>query len=297
MTRHYERQTFEGSELCLPELQMFGWTSTPRATNLGLKPHAHKNAYEICLIVGGRVQWWVGHEIYQLGRGSIYITRPDEPHGGIDEVMHPCSLYWLILPLPGKQALPGLTRAQTQTLMQSLANIRQRTFMSTLALGSFFKHLHEQLKDTSPLRMIGARAALHGLLIQLLNDHDQAVQNPTAQTRSSTMQRAMQWIADHMSENATVEEMAFAVDLGVSRFHERFLAEVGLTPADYRTHLRVRRAQHLLRHTDQTVTRIAMAHGFSTSQYFATVFKKIVGMSPGSYRAGSTNDIRQSSQH
>jgi AraC-like DNA-binding protein len=284
MIRHFERQTFNGNDVGLPELEMFGWTSTPRATDLGLKPHTHKGAYEICLIVGGSVQWWVEHEIYQLGRGAIYITRPDEPHGGIDEVMHPCALYWLILPLPGKQPLPGLTLQQTRELMRRLAQIKQRTFMSSPSLEQCFKQLHAELQNHSPLRSISSRACLHRLLVQLLRDHDTSLSKSDSNARSATMRQAMQWIADHMTDDATVEEMAAAVHLGVSRFHERFLAEVGLTPADYRTHLRIRRAQHLLQHTDQSVTRISFDLGFSTSQYFATVFKKIVGMPPGSFR-------------
>ena len=285
MIRHLQRQTYDGSKVGLPELEMFGWTSTPRATDLGLKPHLHKNAYEICLITGGSVQWWVGHEMYQLVRGDIYITRPDEPHGGIDEVMHPCALYWLILPLPtSNESLPGLTDNQTTELFKQLNKIKQRTFSSSSELQSRFKQLHSELEIHSPLKPVALRACLHNLLIALLRNHDASVQSPNHPKRTPVIGKAMQWIADHLDEDATVEEIAVIAGLGVSRFHERFLGEVGLTPADYRTHLRIRHAQHLLRYTNQSITRISFDLGFSTSQYFATVFKKIVGRTPGSYR-------------
>lgn len=285
MHRQYKRETYDGPQVGLPELEMFGWTTTPRATDLGLKPHSHKNAYEICLITGGTVQWWVGHEMYQLGRGDIYITHPDEPHGGIDEVMHPCALYWLILPIPRrKTALPGLTVKQTNELFTKLSAITHRTFPSSPELIERFKQMHAELQDQSSLQAVGVRASLHNLLIQLLRDHDVSVLSPLRPRRTAPIRRAMQWMSEHLDEEKTVEEIASIADLGVSRFHERFLAEVGLTPADYRTHLRIRSAQHLLRHTQQPVTRISVELGFSTSQYFATVFKKIVGMTPGSYR-------------
>lgn len=290
MIRHFQRQTYEGTTIGLPELQMFGWTSTPRATDLGLKSHTHENAYEICMIVGGSVQWWVGHEIYQLGKGDIYITRPDEPHGGIDEVLHPCALYWLILPLPqNSQRLPGLTAKQSRELFHQLGKIKQRTFQSSTQLQTRFKQMHAELQDMSLLQPVALRACLHNLLIQLLRDHDQAMQTSNAPRRSPAIRRTMQWMAEHLTEDASVEEIAAIANLGVSRFHERFLAEVGLTPADYRTHLRIRQAQHLLRHTNQTITRISFDLGFSTSQYFATVFKKIVSTTPGRYRASKLN--------
>ena len=270
----------------MPELQWFGWTATPTAANLGLGPHAHHNAYEICLIVDGSVQWWVGHEIYQLGRGDIYITRPDETHGGMDDVMHPCSLYWFILPHPGRSPLPGLTAAQSRSLMRALAKLRLRTFASSPELRSAFARLHHELRDRPSFSPISARAAFHSLLVQLLRDHDQASRHPTTTNppRTPAMRQAMQWIADHLAEDVAVERIAEVVNLSVSRFHERFLGEVGLTPAEYRTHLRIRHAKQLLRRGDQTVTRIAHQLGFSTSQYFATVFKKIVGMTPVAYR-------------
>ncbi len=283
--RKLQRHAYEGKELGLRELRMFGWASTPRAADLGLRRHVHKNAYEICLIDSGSVQWWVGHEIYQLNRGDIYITRPDEPHGGIDEVMHPCTLYWLILPVPAKsKSLPALTARQTRMLFTEFKQMTQRTFASSVLLQSHFKQMHVELQDHSDFQPAGRRAVLHQLLIQLLRDHAQAIEHPQHRQRSKAVAKAMQWMSEHLDEDQSIEDIASQVDLGVSRFHERFLAEVGLTPADYRTHLRVRQAQQLLRNTEQTITQISFDLGFSSSQYFATVFKKIVGMTPGQYR-------------
>ncbi|HAI10246.1 MAG TPA: hypothetical protein DCM28_00985 [Phycisphaerales bacterium] len=291
MKRQVQRQTYDGSDVGLPEIETFGWTSTSRATDLGLKPHRHTNAYEICLITGGSVQWWVGHEIYQLGRGDIYITHPNEPHGGIDEVMHPCALYWLILPVtPTNRSLPGLTHKQTSELFGQLEGMSRRTFKCSSDLTYYFKQMHSELQKPSTFQPVYLRATLHHLLIQLLRDHDVSQTSHDTSHRTPSIRKAMQWIANHLDDDATVEEIAMIAGLGVSRFHERFVAEVGLTPADYRTHLRIRRGQHLLGHTNQTITRISFDLGFSTSQYFATVFKKIVGMTPGAYRQSRSTD-------
>jgi AraC-like DNA-binding protein len=47
---------------------------------------------------------------------------------------------------------------------------------------------------------------------------------------------------------------------------------------------RIYRAKYLLREPDRPITAIALDLGFSSSQYFATVFKKLVGLTPGEYR-------------
>ncbi|MBN4061042.1 helix-turn-helix transcriptional regulator [bacterium AH-315-I18] len=199
--------------------------------------------------------------------------------------MHPCALYWLILPNPKKRALPGLTIAQTRQLIGGLEKLQHRTFQSSSQLAQRFKQLHAELHGQPIMGQVAARAAFHGLLVQLLRNHDAALNCSDSSRRTDTIRRIMQWIAKHMTEQTTVEVMAQTAGLGVSRVHERFLTEVGMTPADYRTHLRIRRDQHLLQHTNQTITRISFDLGFSISQYFATVFKKYVGMPPGSYRS------------
>ena len=70
----------------------------------------------------------------------------------------------------------------------------------------------------------------------------------------------------------------------LSRFKTRFREETGQTPALYITALRVERAKLELERTDQSVTDIAFNLGWSSGNYFCTVFKKLTGVSPLTYR-------------
>ena len=63
-------------------------------------------------------------------------------------------------------------------------------------------------------------------------------------------------------------------------------ARSGLTPNDYLLKLRIDEAKRRLCHgADQSVTDLAFDLGFSSSQYFSTVFKKFTGLTPSQYRA------------
>src|SRR5690606_29565636 len=116
---------------------------------------------------------------------------------------------------------------------------------------------------------IAARAVLHQLLVQVLRDHDAAIHaRLTTGPRSPRILRAIEWMDRHIGEDYAVEDAARAVGLGVSRFHEQFLREVGYTPADYRARRRVELARHALRHSDEPITSMALRLGFSSSQYF-----------------------------
>jgi two-component system response regulator YesN len=95
---------------------------------------------------------------------------------------------------------------------------------------------------------------------------------------------AVAWMTARLGEPFCVQEVADAVGLHPSRFHERFLAEVGQTPAEWRIRRRVALAQERLRALDASVTEVAFALGFASSQYFATAFKKYTGRTPSEYR-------------
>jgi len=54
----------------------------------------------------------------------------------------------------------------------------------------------------------------------------------------------------------------------------------------YLNRYRLRRARALLEASDKSITEVALAVGFSSSSYFARVFREEMGVSPRAYLAG-----------
>ena len=81
-----------------------------------------------------------------------------------------------------------------------------------------------------------------------------------------------------------IRELARLCGLSVSRFKERFRDEVGVPPAEYLTRQKIEAAKSLLLAGDHSITDVAMDLGFSSSQYFATAFKRYTGRTPSEYR-------------
>jgi len=292
----FQREVYQGPRLGIAGVEMFGWTSTPTAGQLGLAGHTHPRAYEICLIAAGHVTWWVGRRIFSLGPGSIYITRPGEEHGGSEDVLQPCAIYWLQVRLQASRTLPGLTRAASAQLARGYRTMRHRSFPASPELIDTFHRLHAELRERRDQWRIAAHAALHTLLVRVLRDHDAAASDDLAFGEPSPpIAHAMARIEQQLDENTRIKALADSVGLGVSRFHERFVDEVGFSPADYRMHLRIRRARAALRQSDHSITRIAHELGFSSSQHFATAFRRMVGLSPTAFRQRQSSDSSSSS--
>lgn len=81
-----------------------------------------------------------------------------------------------------------------------------------------------------------------------------------------------------------VEELS--EQLGVSKEHlvRIFRRQMGVTPGQYLTGVRLDAAKQLLVHREYTLEVIASLCGFSGANYFCRVFKKETGMTPLAYR-------------
>lgn len=92
-------------------------------------------------------------------------------------------------------------------------------------------------------------------------------------------------LRDTTSTDVTIDDVARAA--AMSRFHfvRQFKAVFGVTPVRYRTSARLERARDLLTHSDQSITDVCMAVGFSSLGSFSALFASRFGQSPSQLRA------------
>lgn len=89
----------------------------------------------------------------------------------------------------------------------------------------------------------------------------------------------------HIEQNWTLQSMAEYCDLGSTRFVHFCKTITNMTPLNYLNHLRLNAAADMLENrSNLSIQNIAFDCGFSSSQYFATQFKKRFGISPKKFR-------------
>ena len=79
--------------------------------------------------------------------------------------------------------------------------------------------------------------------------------------------------------------MAAECGLGKTSFMDNFKRVTNMTPFYYLNYIRVKKGRKLLE-TDHTMSilEVALECGFSSSQYFASIFKRFTGMTPSEIR-------------
>ena len=271
------RETFAGVTTLAKPIGMLGWSRFLEA-RYELTPHSHHGAYEICFIVRGSVDWWAGDGVYTVGPGDIYVTKPDEPHGGVDALMHPCELFWIIV-----HTARGRGPAWVD-IAKRLKGMNSRVFPGSPLVPEIFERLMAEHRRRSADSRAVVETWLSALLLQVLRDHDHHAELGRGGGMSDAIRRAVQWMEEQVDEPYALDDVAAVVGLGLSQFHARFERETGFSPGQYRTRIRIERAKRHLREGEWSVTELAHRLGFSTSQYFATTFKRYTGMTPRTYR-------------
>ena len=282
--QHHE--AYSGGTALLKELPLIGQMHLLDALPNAIVPHTHPGIYEAHLVVEGTMGFRIDGENYEVGSGSVFLSKPDELHAGIDESLRPAKWYWIHLHIPREHALPGLSAAETRGLCKTFQRTTLRSFPSSQALRECFRRLLAEHRVAGMHSQMLAHAILHELMVVLLRDHDRAVAGVMPQQFSIEIQRAITWLNRHIGEPLSIPDIAESSGLGQSHFRQRFHEETGFTPSDYLTRQRVLQAKELLRSARGSITEIAFRIGFQSSPYFAAVFRKLTGMTPSEYRAG-----------
>jgi len=256
------------------------------ASHSGLRPHSHRDAIEICFLERGEQTYRVGGRIYRLRGNDQFFTLPGEVHDTANLPQERGILYWLILTLEAPRKFLGLAEPQASRLKRELRRMPTRHFRAHPDCARLLGEMTELLTkkrsspESSPASLRPLR--LQSLLLQFLTLTVEASYRGAHGSASPLMQRVLNYIEKHLDEPVHVPRLAEIARLSDSRFKTRFKREMGVPPAEFWLRQKIERATVLLK--TRNVTEVAHELGFSSSQYFATVFKRYTLASPSRFR-------------
>lgn len=279
----------------LPEVLEVGWGVFELADRGHLRPHHHPGAYELCFILSGEVEWCTAGSLDVLRERDVYVTQPDEVHWGRDTTMHPCTLYWVILgSLDDGFTWPNLDPGIAALLNSQLSHLQMHRLRGSRKVGDAFRELFEEhaskatTAEEQVLRIAGARAALHRLLIEVARLHAQhpshnRIGDMECQLPRSTV-AAIKMLHQEAHDPDIVSRLRLMIGADQRKLNEEFMEHLGATISQYWLRQRIRLARERLMQPDIAITDVASEFGFSSSQHFATAFRRVTGLTPSEYR-------------
>lgn len=155
----------------------------------------------------------------------------------------------------------------------------------TCAGGTSVVHLAAHLIEKHCGRSLAAKSLR--ILIEdqpLSSDSLQPESVVTRQAKDSAVRKAMLLIEQNLAQPDSLEDIARLVGLSMRQLERRFLADVGITPRDYRLNLRLARARWMIEHTDVSVTHVGFECGFGNCSHFSRAFTRHFRIAPSAMR-------------
>ena len=112
----------------------------------------------------------------------------------------------------------------------------------------------------------------------------------TEKTEHSFVTKTQTIIKAHLDDNTfTVKQLCKEIGISHPQLHRKLTALTGYSANKFIKHIRLNRAKSLLLETEETITEIAYATGFSDPDYFGRVFKQEFGQTPSDFRKHSNS--------
>lgn len=235
-----------------------------------------------------------------LEPNMLTITRPWEVHKVGNPNIGIGKFYWIIIDLGVRRPhqewkWPDWINITKQDLDRLTILLRQND-KSIIKTNQHYKDCFSKIgkaiesdinnNSASKIRILINQLLL--LLLESLND-EKIILNESLTDSSRSVQYFLKELDNNISENWTIENMANSAGVGLTRFTHHCKQITNLTPMQYLTYKRIEKAKILLiENNNFTITQVAYSCGFTTSQYFATVFKKHENCTPNEYRLDNT---------
>ena len=123
-------------------------------------------------------------------------------------------------------------------------------------------------------------------LYALLSDLYTRMQTEQVSVQNGAIEQAVIHIENHYTEPLEIDELCKKCHLSRSSLFDQFKKRTGVSPITYKHNVMLQHALDMLSHTDLTVDEISQRVGFSSSNYFRTVFAKMTGKTPKEVRRG-----------
>jgi AraC family L-rhamnose operon regulatory protein RhaS len=257
----------------------------------------HRNeGIEIHFLESGSMPYQIEDNKLEFSANDISISRPWQSHKVGNPAVGIGKMYWLILDVGVRKPhmewkWPDwivLSRPDLDRLTMYLRQNEQAKWKGNSKIRACFQQLGKLIDtDNNGNKASKLRFRVNELFILILDLFDSGEIKLNIHLIDSV--RSVKLFINELEESLqapwTTEAMARASGLGITRFTHIFKQIVNQTPIQYLNWKRLDLAKnYLLSHPQKNISDITFQCGFSSSQYFATLFKKQYQQTPNEYR-------------
>lgn len=294
------RGTYPGTPLPkndLREICSVGHWDAVRDQNWGLDWHRNEGI-ELHFVEAGLVPYAVeGCRPVILEPGQLTVTRPWQRHRVGNPNVPASRFHWLIIDVGVRRpnqpwAWPSwflYSRRGLQRLTTMLRQNEQPVWRADEEIARCFRKLGKAAGQgaANPETIVRLKIYINELLVALAEmlERRKPRLDESLSSGERTVRLFLKDLEQRLDEPWTLESMADNCGLKRSRFATCCRQITNVSPMEFLTRTRVdAAARRLAEQPETSITDVAFACGFQSSQYFATVFNQRLGCSPRDWR-------------
>lgn len=244
-------------------------------------PHKH-SFFEVCYVVKGEGIYIEKGKQFLLTSGTLFLSRPHVKH----QIISKNDLFLLFVAF---EPIYSESNNQCIELFNQLSNIEPIIYRLNKdnSIESMWKSLiqnaqftHSFLEDT----IISLSLSLIFLISQtFVTGNNQKAKKTNLNISSTLVYQAKLYIRDNLNQQLRLNDVANNLHISSRHLSRLFSKELGITFSQYVRNERINQATVLLITTNLPIKIIAQKTGFETVHYFSTVFKELMGVTPGKF--------------
>ncbi len=288
----WTRRGYPGLDLgaALPQVcSVGGWDAT-QPQDWGLREHCNEGV-KICYVARGHLTVTVGGERHVMNEGQMFVVRPWQLHAYGEPNVAASQLVWILLDVGVRRPHEtwlwpdwiGWPERDKKRLTELLSKNEQPSYVASRDVARCFMHMSEIVASNdveggeAKLRLVISMMLLQ--FMELLEAEAPVLDLALASSKR-TVEIFLKRLHHALDEDWTLENMAAECNLSRTQFAQHCLVLTNMTPVRYLQTARLDAARQQLEGGQRSVTEIAYDCGFSSSQYFATCYRKRFGFSP-----------------
>ncbi len=240
----------------------------------GIRDH-----YLIHYIISGKGNYRVaGGPPHELNAGDVFLVYPNTEVIYQADSQDPWEYVWV-----------GFNGTDAATILGATDFSPEQPYLHRVPYGESVKRQILHIYEASGTHFENAVEMTGRLYTTLAIFMQEASKQPFSSSAKEYVQKAIDFITANYSYPLTIEDIAAFVGLSRSQLFRSFQTVLEISPKEYLTEFRIKRACQLLEGTSLTVTAVANSVGFENSLYFSKAFHKVTGTSPSNHRKKALN--------
>lgn len=234
--------------------------------------HTH-HFTELLFVVNGEGSFSFNQIQSPLCPGDLVIIPPYTEHTERSSKNHPLEYY--VLGIDGISFLSQKDRECAQVFCN---------FQHDPSIHELFRQMLYEIRTAQYGSQTICQHLLEILILKIIRSQQLIPVSINSIRMTKECAQIKEYLDSNYAEHITLDTLTGLTHMNKYYMVHSFTKYAGLSPIQYLNQTRLKRAQHLLKNTNYSISDIASSTGFSSQSYFTQIFRKNFNMTPVKYR-------------